>query len=188
MEPEKALHFEPEYEYEEIDDGLGHYEDGVKRTLTDEQIAIFRRTELWQIKRQQERELSELNDASNHDIKEGPLPKQGPSKRRTSSLSSDASSLEDELLSHASISKDKVSELASKRRQASQSTKDSTTSNAGSTWRQRRSKEEVPYAERNKRKWEAYIDSKDPVEGSLTHRRLARELDEQKAEIVEMDY
>jgi hypothetical protein len=28
------------------DDGLGYYEDGVKRTLTDEQIAMFRHSEL----------------------------------------------------------------------------------------------------------------------------------------------
>jgi hypothetical protein len=32
--------------YEEEDDGLGYYPDGVKRTLTDEQIAIFRHSEL----------------------------------------------------------------------------------------------------------------------------------------------
>ncbi|KAF2808643.1 uncharacterized protein BDZ99DRAFT_464488 [Mytilinidion resinicola] len=31
---------------EEDDDGLGYYVDGVKRTLTDEQIAIFRHTEI----------------------------------------------------------------------------------------------------------------------------------------------
>ncbi|KAF2088162.1 hypothetical protein K490DRAFT_56175 [Saccharata proteae CBS 121410] len=34
-----------EEEYEE-DDGLGYYPDGVKRTLTDEQIAIFRHSEI----------------------------------------------------------------------------------------------------------------------------------------------
>lgn len=32
--------------YEEPDDGLGYYEDGVKRTLTDEQIAMFRHSEI----------------------------------------------------------------------------------------------------------------------------------------------
>lgn len=33
--------------YEEIeDDGLGYYDDGVKRTLTDEQISIFRHSEI----------------------------------------------------------------------------------------------------------------------------------------------
>ncbi|KAJ2978478.1 hypothetical protein NUW58_g7481 [Xylaria curta] len=38
-------------EYEEEDDGLGYYPDGVKRTLTDEQIAIFRHSELEALRR-----------------------------------------------------------------------------------------------------------------------------------------
>lgn len=50
-----ALHFlgpvedEQQVEYEEEDeedDGLGYYPDGTKRTLTDEQIAIFRHSEI----------------------------------------------------------------------------------------------------------------------------------------------
>ncbi|KAI1649984.1 uncharacterized protein F4817DRAFT_329352 [Daldinia loculata] len=42
-----------EYEeyYEEEDDGLGYYPDGVKRTLTDEQIAIFRHSEIEALRR-----------------------------------------------------------------------------------------------------------------------------------------
>ncbi|KAH8679843.1 hypothetical protein BGZ60DRAFT_428137 [Tricladium varicosporioides] len=46
--PVKEEYAEEEYyeeEYEE-DDGLGWYEDGVKRTLTDEQIQIFRHSEI----------------------------------------------------------------------------------------------------------------------------------------------
>ncbi|KAI1501173.1 hypothetical protein F5X99DRAFT_210663 [Biscogniauxia marginata] len=38
-------------EGEEEDDGLGYYPDGVKRTLTDEQIAIFRHSELESLRR-----------------------------------------------------------------------------------------------------------------------------------------
>ncbi|EFZ03678.2 hypothetical protein MAA_00752 [Metarhizium robertsii ARSEF 23] len=38
----------------DVDDGLGYYEDGVKRTLTDEQIEIFRHSELRDLERQQE--------------------------------------------------------------------------------------------------------------------------------------
>lgn len=41
--------------YEE-DDGLGYYPDGVKRTLTDEQIEIFRHSELHALERQKEKE------------------------------------------------------------------------------------------------------------------------------------
>ncbi|KAK2048135.1 hypothetical protein LZ31DRAFT_591742 [Colletotrichum somersetense] len=39
----------------EEDDGLGYYSDGVKRTLTDEQIAMFRHSELEALRREQER-------------------------------------------------------------------------------------------------------------------------------------
>ncbi|UKZ48838.1 hypothetical protein TrVGV298_003073 [Trichoderma virens] len=45
-----------EWEEEEEDDGLGYYEDGVKRTLTDEQIAIFRHSEIRELRRQQEKQ------------------------------------------------------------------------------------------------------------------------------------
>lgn len=38
----------------ENDDGLGHYPDGVKRTLTDEQIAMFRHSEIYAIVRQRQ--------------------------------------------------------------------------------------------------------------------------------------
>lgn len=40
------------------DDGLGYYEDGVKRTLTDEQIEIFRHSELEELRKQQEKRAS----------------------------------------------------------------------------------------------------------------------------------
>ncbi|KAL1845301.1 hypothetical protein VTK73DRAFT_706 [Phialemonium thermophilum] len=54
-----------EYDYQEDyeDDGLGYYHDGVKRTLTDEQIEIFRHSELHALQRAWER----------GEIPEGPL-------------------------------------------------------------------------------------------------------------------
>lgn len=48
------------------DDGLGYYEDGVKRTLTDEQIAIFRHTEVQELLRARARKAeldSEITSA-----------------------------------------------------------------------------------------------------------------------------
>lgn len=42
------------YEEEEEDDGLGYYPDGVKRTLTDEQIAMFRHSEILALQKAQE--------------------------------------------------------------------------------------------------------------------------------------
>ncbi|PHH85194.1 hypothetical protein CDD83_767 [Cordyceps sp. RAO-2017] len=38
------------------EDDLGYYEDGVKRTLTDEQIEMFRQSELRELRRNQERQ------------------------------------------------------------------------------------------------------------------------------------
>ncbi|KAF3013929.1 hypothetical protein E8E14_002315 [Neopestalotiopsis sp. 37M] len=49
-------YYEEDYEYyEEEDDGLGYYPDGVKRTLTDEQIAIFRHSELEALRRAEDK-------------------------------------------------------------------------------------------------------------------------------------
>ncbi|KAF2967475.1 hypothetical protein GQX73_g6109 [Xylaria multiplex] len=50
-------HYENYDEDEEEDDGLGYYSDGVKRTLTDEQIAIFRHSELEALRRAEARAL-----------------------------------------------------------------------------------------------------------------------------------
>ncbi|KAI1752776.1 hypothetical protein F4782DRAFT_114452 [Xylaria castorea] len=44
-------------EEEEEDDGLGYYPDGVKRTLTDEQIAIFRHSEVEALRRAERNDL-----------------------------------------------------------------------------------------------------------------------------------
>ncbi|PTB68826.1 hypothetical protein BBK36DRAFT_154605 [Trichoderma citrinoviride] len=72
QEPSEAQACEEWWEEEE-DDGLGYYEDGVKRTLTDEQIAIFRHSELRELRREQEKQAGskapELpQDASANDI------------------------------------------------------------------------------------------------------------------------
>ncbi|KAH0530573.1 hypothetical protein TsFJ059_005180 [Trichoderma semiorbis] len=56
FEISSEAHLYEEWEEEEEDDGLGYYEDGVKRTLTDEQIAIFRHSELRELRKQQEKQ------------------------------------------------------------------------------------------------------------------------------------
>jgi hypothetical protein len=53
---EDQLYEEWGEEGDEEDDGLGYYEDGVKRTLTDEQIEIFRHSELRELRKQQEKQ------------------------------------------------------------------------------------------------------------------------------------
>jgi hypothetical protein len=59
-----------EYEEFEEDDGLGYYEDGVKRTLTDEQIAMFRHSELEALRREQEKASSRATEPGKHTIPE----------------------------------------------------------------------------------------------------------------------
>jgi hypothetical protein len=58
---------EEEYTEEaEDDDGLGYYDDGVKRTLTDAQIAIFRHSEIQALLR----ERRHAAEAKNQDVAE----------------------------------------------------------------------------------------------------------------------
>lgn len=56
-----------EEEEDDDDDGLGYYEDGVKRTLTDEQIEIFRHSELEELRKQQEKRASGKGSTSADD-------------------------------------------------------------------------------------------------------------------------
>ncbi|TQS38505.1 hypothetical protein Golomagni_00988 [Golovinomyces magnicellulatus] len=53
-----------EYDDNYEDDGLGYYEDGTKRTLTDEQIAIFRHSELFREELRSKSKRFEDNDSS----------------------------------------------------------------------------------------------------------------------------
>ncbi len=71
--------------YEEEDDGLGYYPDGVKRTLTDEQIAIFRHSELEALRRARESSTHKTPTTTNseedaaHDMSEGEVSSSAPS-------------------------------------------------------------------------------------------------------------
>lgn len=56
---------------DEDDDGLGYYEDGVKRTLTDEQISMFRHSELQALRRDRERAQARLSEPSNPENEDG---------------------------------------------------------------------------------------------------------------------
>ncbi|VUC37762.1 unnamed protein product [Clonostachys rosea] len=48
---------------EDVQDDLGYYEDGVKRTLTDEQIEIFRHSELQELRRQRKKQENKRKEA-----------------------------------------------------------------------------------------------------------------------------
>ncbi|KAK5992845.1 hypothetical protein PT974_06267 [Cladobotryum mycophilum] len=71
-----------EWDEEEEDDGLGYYKDGVKRTLTDAQIEIFRHSELRELRRAQEKlaqaKTTVSSDASADDAKKSSPQIQGP--------------------------------------------------------------------------------------------------------------
>jgi Protein of unknown function (DUF3807) len=58
---------EEPWEGEGDDDGLGYYEDGTKRTLTDEQIAIFRHSEIQDLIKRCARAKLERDEAAEGD-------------------------------------------------------------------------------------------------------------------------
>ncbi|KJX94252.1 hypothetical protein TI39_contig4205g00002 [Zymoseptoria brevis] len=229
VKPEEAVEYQPVW-----DDGLGWYEDGVKRTLTDEEIAVFRRTEEWQLERAEEIKRREAEgerrvvdgvagaaesecmiddpivqaDEDFRVLPEEDLRVQADEDVRAKSPASDVSSLEEDLMEYAGITKTDPNPGTESRpskssypRPASRASYDSRSGTSNSilgfnqnTSRNKRKKKkphgqtEVPYDQRHKRKWETFIQDQDPIEGSLTHRRLARELDDQKERRVEMDY
>lgn len=190
MDPQQALNYQPGLEHLG-GDGLGWYEDGVKRTLTDEQIEMFRHTELEELKRLRKLEAEAREDFSEDDedeeyeptIPDAPL---APAPAPQSPVS-DASSLEDELSTKPTTSTLKQQQP----KKSCGSTDRSQTPNERQRTRSPRRKprkKEIPYDQRNKRKWETYIDGEDPVHGSMTHRRLVRELDEQRGKNITIDY
>ncbi|KAK3666149.1 hypothetical protein LTR22_002813 [Elasticomyces elasticus] len=190
VDAQTALHFDAPPAPQE--DDLGHYEDGTKRTLTDEQIAMFRNSEIQKLLRERRlrREESDYqNRDPDEDVREAPR-----------SPVSDASSIEADLVGLARPAaqrktrthkqkqrvKRKKQEKLANSRQPSQSSRSDTPQSTSSSRQPRR--QEVPYDQRNKRKWENFIDANDPVEGSLTHRRIVRQLDDAKDAEVDVDY
>ena len=194
MDPPEALNYYPDFE-DLDDDGLGWYEDGVKRTLTDEQIEMFRHTEIEQLIRKRRLEADEVaEEDDDDDYYEPPEPAEfGLSNTYGSepqSPVSDASSLEDELFSSAATKRPtKPRPRPQPKKKNSQGSRgESTQPKRAISPRSRKRKFEVPYDQRNKRKWESYIDETDPVHGSMTHRRMVRELDGQQHKSVAIDY
>ena len=194
VDPEEALNYCPDFA-DFDDDGLGWYDDGVKRTLTDEQIEMFRHTEIEQLIRKRKLEADEkVEEDDADDDYEPPEPSEfglsnvygsGPQ-----SPVSDASSLEAELLSSAATKRTTQSRAQPQpKKNKSQSSRGESAQPKGAMSRRSRNRKyEVPYDQRHKRKWESYIDNTDPVHGSMTHRRLVRELDGQQHQSVAIDY
>ncbi|POR38041.1 Uncharacterized protein TPAR_01769 [Tolypocladium paradoxum] len=76
----QQTHRQPEYHDWAEEDDLGYYEDGVKRTLTDEQIEMFRQSELRELRRLQAKGLRPQSatpqEGSANDSKQSPPQRQ----------------------------------------------------------------------------------------------------------------
>jgi len=142
---------------EEEEEDLGYYEDGVKRTLTDQQIEMFRHSELHQLEHAERLRREEEAEA-------GPVTGAGEASPNSTAQASPPAE-----------------------RRSSKDSRSTSTPSIGAK-RKRKKEEKVPYAERNKRKWEDFVEAEDPVHGAMTQNRLLRELDDRKAETVELDY
>ncbi|GAB1736522.1 hypothetical protein NU219Hw_g7670t1 [Hortaea werneckii] len=173
VDAETALNVQSAWEK---DEDLGFYPDGAKRTLTDEQIEMFRHSEIEQLLRQR-RLLEDEEDYQNR--RSG-----GPQNEEQRAPSSDSgrSSLEDDLHDLAKPAAKPATRPAPTRKLSQSSRSESSKSTVKSaTWKRQR-KKEVPYDQRHKRRWEDFIEDNDPIEGSMTFRRNARELDDRQEE------
>jgi hypothetical protein len=135
-------HVELEEDYDNNDDGLGYYSDGVKRTLTDDQIAMFRHSEIQLLLRERRLRRENSEGEPSHDAPSEPIKPVGD-------------------VSPPAPVDDTV-------RQRSASTSGSR--GVG------------------KRKWQRFIESSETNPEHLTHRRIAREMDEQKASSIDLAY
>ncbi|KAK1043745.1 hypothetical protein LTS16_007843 [Friedmanniomyces endolithicus] len=168
VDAETALQYESTMTPKE--EGLGYYADGTRRTLTDEQIAMFRHSEIEHLLRER-RLVREEEEYQNREV-------EGGVEEAPRSPISDVSTKR--------RAAQKQRPKAESQRQLSQSSRSDTSRSTDPARRPRR--EEVPYGQRHKRKWENFVDEIDPVEGSLTHRRIVRQLDEDTEAALEIDY
>lgn len=140
-----------DYYHDDDEDGLGYYSDGEKRTLTDEQIQMFRPSEIQTILRRRRLEL-ENAEADGEDAPDAVI----------------ASQVE------------KIPQVTREAAQTSmQQSQDTTPSKVVG----------LPDASPSpKRKWDDFIDDSEANPEALTHRRIAREMDEVKAERTDLMY
>jgi len=124
------------------DDGLGYYPDGVKRTLTDDQIAMFRHSEIQTLLRERRRRRENSEGETSHHAPRESIQPVGDIRPSTT---------------------------------ADDTVRQRSTSTSGSQGV-------------GKRKWQRFIESSETNPEHLTHRRIARELDEQKASSIDLAY
>ena len=178
VDAQTAIDYDPATAADEEED-LGYYDDGVKRTLTDEQIAMFRHSEIQQLVR----DGIAMKEEQDEDAREGV--EATVDAELVNGVASEASSMEEELQNVAAPTQPVLAKQPLERL-PTPSMRSETSLSSSSAKRMR--EKEVPYDQRNKRKWEGYVEDVDPEQGSLTQRRIIRELDVQRHEEVELDY
>nr|POF07826.1 hypothetical protein CFP56_66118 [Quercus suber] len=163
IDAETALNFYPDMDSE--NDELGYYDDGVRRTLTDDQIAMFRHSEVQELLR----DCRLQREEQEYQMRIPALESQARDEKQPGSPVSHDSSLEDELVDASRMHS--LRPPVSKRQLSPSSRSDTSRSTGASIKRQR--KQEVPYEQRKKRNWEQYIQGEDERHGSITDDQIA---------------
>ncbi|KAF2224245.1 hypothetical protein BDZ85DRAFT_99216 [Elsinoe ampelina] len=208
------------------DNGLGYYPDGTKRYLTDEQIAIFRHSELFKIIRDREiAEISGEHEAQNEQCDEG-ADRQYAANTNRCQYSRGAIALKDfvdepETASQSTTNPtgttktrtraQKLRRPAKKRKRAmrQKQLRDAAANGEGNasgddddgsgdevattsgTKESATPQDDTSQAEVNVPAaggWREFVEDEDGNGNGRTHRRLARELDEQEYEATELVY
>lgn len=163
---------EPEVEYEEYeedDDGLGYYSDGVKRTLTDDQIAMFRHSEIQAMIKEREAQAAGDSESSKDTKSEsGPIFArknfQGHNNQQTSRV---------KRRPRQAKAKKKLAEAAMEEAKRKR--------NSSSDLEEPRKKQ---FLKEDQQDPDDFVSDGD----EKTYRRKAREADEIKEALVELDY
>lgn len=169
-------------------DDLGYYPDGAKRTLTDDDIAFFRNSEIQRAlklrRRQREREEDDLEleqtdsielvETQSQDVEN--VEHRKPHMDYTSVASHNGvrqTAQEPHVESQASNAPSKAAKKKNNKKKKKN---------------QNRSDLDRPGRAAPKRKWQEYLVDDAEAGGNLTHRRLARELDEQATTSADLIY
>lgn len=153
---------------DEADDGLGYYDDGVKRTLTDEQIAIFRHSEIQTLLRERRLQREADPDETHANL------------QNATSIEQDVQAAEDATV-ELEPSERRPSEIQSMSADLSQS--DTTDANVAAVRKE-------PWQKKKKRvqKNKGWSANKKRRLDRQSMNRVARELDEANHEDVELEY
>lgn len=142
---------------------------------------MFRNSEIEALKRGQSLQVGKHLTASTETQVHGEL---NGLPERSGSPASDVSSLEDDLVGLARTRSATPTRPAVK----SQLSRDTQVSSSRAAVQARQRNGAALCSPPPKRKWEAYIEQSDQIGDAMTHRRIARELDEQLDTTIELDY